>query len=437
MNVKELVKKYGGQSHLAQQLSIGQSAIAYWVKKNAIPSKWHAQLLTIANQQGVDILAADLLAVTLPSESAVTSPVKSSTAQSINIATDSGGALGIDYNSGAEQFLFYASDKGSVKVQVLVEGETVWASQKGIADIFDVTPQNISIHLQNVFENKELDEFSVSKEILLTATDNKKYQTKFYNLDAIISVGYRVNSYKATQFRRWATSLLKEYLIKGFAMDDERLKQGNQLFGKDYFDELLERIRRIRTSERMFWQKISDVYIQCSTDYDKNSPVTQAFFAEVQNKFHYAIHQHTAAELIMQRADANKPNMGVVSFTNMNKDGFVLKADVTIGKNYLKEQELDELDRLVENYLGTAELFAKRGIVMTMRDWVQKLDEFLRFNAYEVLSGSGKISSEAAKKHAMTEYERYRVEHDRNFKSDFDKLVEQAKFKKRLPKPRT
>jgi hypothetical protein len=318
-----------------------------------------------------------------------------------------------------------------------VEGETVWASQKGIADIFDISVSTINEHLKNIFESNELDEKSVIRKILITAADHKKYQTNFYNLDAIISVGYRVNSYKATQFRRWATSLLKEYLIKGFAMDDERLKQGNQLFGKDYFDELLERIRRIRTSERLFWQKITDVYAQCSTDYDKHSPTTQAFFAQVQNKFHYAIHRHTAAELIVQRADASKPNMGVVHFANMNKDGFVLKADVTIGKNYLKEQELDELDLLVENYLGTAELFAKRQIVMTMKDWVQKLDEFLRFNAYEVLTGQGSISSDAAKAHAMTEYEKFRVVHDRTFKSDFDQMVDEARLKRRLPKAKS
>jgi hypothetical protein len=431
MNVKELVKKYGGQAHLAQQLSIGQSAIAYWVKKNAIPSKWHAQLLTIAQQQGVHMQPTDLLAVSAPPP--IPSTPQTSPARQLLASRRSSDSVGNDYGSGAEQFLFYASDKGSVKVQVLVEGETVWASQKGIADIFDVSVQNINEHLQNIFEINELDPSATIRKTRIVADNGGTYNVNFYNLDAIISVGYRVNSYKATQFRRWATSLLKEYLIKGFAMDDERLKQGNQLFGKDYFDELLERIRRIRTSERMFWQKISDVYIQCSTDYDKNSPVTQTFFAQVQNKFHYAIHQHTAAELIVQRADASKPNMGVVHFANMHKDGFVLKADVTVGKNYLTPEELDELDRLVENYLGTAELFAKRKMVMTMRDWVQKLDEFLRFNAYAVLTDAGNTSSDTAKTHAMAEYEKYRVAHDRTFKSDFDKLVEAAKFKKRLP----
>ncbi len=440
MNVKELVKKYGGQSQLAQQLSIGQSAIAYWVKKNAIPSKWHAPLLTIANQQGVDILAADLLAVTLASDEGVASAEKLLTPANnkvSNLLEDGSSARINAYGNGAEQFLFYVSDKGSVKVQVLVEGETVWASQKGIADIFDVSVQNINEHLKKIFEINELDSSATIRKTRIVADNGATYSVNFYNLDAIISVGYRVNSYKATQFRRWATSLLKEYLIKGFAMDDERLKQGNQLFGKDYFDELLERIRRIRTSERLFWQKITDVYAQCSTDYDKHSPTTQAFFAQVQNKFHYAIHRRTAAELIVQRADANKPNMGVVHFANMNKDGFVLKADVTVGKNYLNEKELDELDRLVENYLGTAELFAKRQIVMTMKDWVQKLDDFLRFNAYEVLTGQGSINSDAAKAHAMTEYEKFRVVHDRTFKSDFDQMVDEAKLKRRLPKAKT
>nr|HQU62209.1 virulence RhuM family protein [Nitrosomonas sp.] len=255
----------------------------------------------------------------------------------------------------------------------------------------------------------------------------------FYNLDAIISVGYRVNSYKATQFRKWATSVLKEYLVKGFALDDDRLKQGNKLFGKDYFDELIERIRRIRTSERMFWQKVTDLYSQCSVDYDKNATVTQSFFAQVQNKFHYAIHHHTAAELVKERADATKPNMGLVHYANMHKDGMILKTDVPIGKNYLTPEELDELERLVENYLGTAELFAKRKIVMTMKDWVNKLDEFLRFNAYDVLEGSGKVSGDSAKKHALTEYEKFMAVHEKEFISDFDKFVDEVKIKKRLP----
>jgi transcriptional regulator with XRE-family HTH domain len=430
MNVKELVKKFGGQSLLAEKLGIGQSAIAYWVKKNAVPSKWHGQLLSLANSLGVDILAADLIAVDL-SDGRITpsmSPVMEHNAQS-NVFAQSAA-------NGAQQFLFYTSGGGALKIQVLLGDETVWASQKGMAEIFDVSLPTINEHLKNIFESKELDLSTVIRNFLITADDGKDYNVNFYNLDAIISVGYRVNSYKATQFRRWATTVLKEYLVKGFAMDDERLKQGNQLFGKDYFDELLERIRKIRTSERMFWQKVTDLYSQCSSDYDKESPVSKQFFAQIQNKFHYAIHHHTAAELIKERADANKPNMGLVHFTNINKDGVVLKSDI-IGKNFLSFEELDELDRLVENYLGAAELFAKRKIVMTMRDWVQKLDQFLLFNAYDVLDGYGRISSEAAKQHAYAEYEKFKIKQDENFKSDFDRLVTDAKIRRKLPKPPT
>jgi hypothetical protein len=422
MNVKDLVKKYGGQSVLAQHLGIGQSAIAYWVKKNAVPSKWHSQLLSLASSLGVDILAADLIAVDL-------SDANRRVAQTVQSEPPS--HLGMA--DGVQQFLFYASENGSLKIQVLLGDETVWATQQGIADIFDTSRENITTHLKNIFISNELDEASVCKEILQTAIDNKNYKTKFYNLDALISVGYRVNSYKATQFRRWATTILKEYLVKGFSMDDERLKQGNQLFGKAYFDELLERIRKIRTSERMFWQKVTDLYSQCSSDYDKNSPVSQQFFAQVQNKFHYAIHHHTAAELIKARANASKPNMGLVHYANIYKDGVVLKSDI-VGKNFLSVDELDELERVVENYLGTAELFARRKIVMTMKDWVQKLDEFLRFNAYQVLDGLGRISSDSAKQHAYAEYEKFRAKHDKEFKSDFDRLVTDAKIKNRLPK---
>jgi hypothetical protein len=301
-----------------------------------------------------------------------------------------------------------------------------------MAEIFDVSIPTISEHLKNIFDSNELEVSTVIRNFRTTAADDKDYRVSFYNLDAIISVGYRVNSYKATQFRRWATTVLKEYLVKGFAMDDARLKQGNQLFGKDHFDELLERIRKIRTSERMFWQKVTDLYIQCSNDYDKDAPVTKQFFAHIQNKFHYAIHHHTAAELIKERANSLKPNMGLIHYANMNKDGVILKSDIN-GKNFLSVDELDELERVVENYLGTAELFAKRKIVMTMKDWVQKLDEFFRFNSYDVLEGYGRISSDSAKQHAYAEYEKFKVKHDKEFKSDFDKLVTDAKIKRRLP----
>jgi hypothetical protein len=434
MNVKELVKKYGGQSTLAEQLGIGQSAVAYWVKRGAVPSKWHGKMLEIAQNRGVDIFATDLLAVDIGAAKNIQKSTEENSALRLIAAPSSLPDAG--RSEGVEQFMFYASENGTIKVQVLLGEETVWASQKGIADIFDVEANTINYHLKEIFDSKELSIESVTRKFRVTAADNKNYETGFYNLDAIISVGYRVNSYKATQFRRWATTILKEYLVKGFALDDERLKQGNQLFGKDYFDDLLERIRKIRTSERMFWQKVTDLYSQCSSDYDKNSPITHTFFAQVQNKFHYAIHHHTAAELIKNRADAKKPNMGLTHYANMHKDGVVLRSDI-VGKNFLTPDELDELERLVENYLGSAELFAKRKIVMTMKDWVQKLDEFLRFNSYDVLNGFGRVSSESAKTYAIAEYEKFRATQDKAFKSDFDRVVDEIKIKKRLPKSKT
>lgn len=423
MDVKTLVRKFGGQSILAAKLGIGQSAIAYWVKKNAIPTKWHQNLLSIANQESVEISANDLISVqrgNINEREPSTSLEQPSHLNRLDF-----------YDRSSDQFMFYASEKGVTKVQVLLGDETVWATQRGMAEIFDTTRENITIHLKNIFESNELSEISVCKETLLPADDGKEYITKLYNLDTIISVGYRVNSYKATQFRKWATTILKEYLIKGFALDDERLKQGNQLFGQDYFDELLERIRKIRTSERMLWEKVTDLYSQCSYDYDPQSDVTRNFFAQVQNKFHYAITHHTAAEIVKIRANSNKPNMGLTSYKNINKDQVILKSDVSIAKNYLQPEELDELERLVENYLGTAELFAKRKIIMTMKDWVNKLDEFLRFNSYDVLSDFGKVRADVAKKHALHEYEKYIKTHEREFKSDFNRFIEQAKFRKK------
>jgi hypothetical protein len=437
MNVKMLVKKFGGQSALAAQLGIGQSAIAYWVKKDSIPSKWHESLLSIAQTNGIDILATDLLSVNMDrSDSLNDASASHGRLSSSSTTPDSRPSkLNLAIPSGAEQFMFYAGENGITRVQVLLGDETVWASQKGMAEIFDIEPNTVGYHLKNVFEIKELDESTTTRRIRVVVDNGGNYEVLFYNLDAIISIGYRVNSYKATQFRRWATAILKEYLVKGFALDDERLKEGSRLFGKDYFEELLERIRKIRTSERMFWQKVTDLYSQCSVDYDKDSPVTQQFFAQIQNKFHYAIHKHTAAELIQIRADAKKPNMGLTHFANMNKDGILLKSDVITGKNYLTLDELDELERLVENYLGTAELFAKRKIVMTMKDWVAKLDDYFRFNSYDILEGLGRVSHDAAKQHALGEYEKFRIENDKKFKSDFDKLVDEAKVKRRLPKP--
>lgn len=424
MNVKAIVDMFGGQTALATLIGKGQSTVAYWVKSESIPARWHPKLLILAAQHGINLSVDDLINLPVIETHQIQSIERPERVVDVPEIVDS------------SAFMFYAAEDGAVKIQVLLGEETVWASQQGMADIFDIESNTVTYHLKNIFETNELSEESVTRKIRATASDNKNYNTKFYNLDAIISVGYRVNSYKATQFRRWATSVLKEYLIKGFALDDERLKQGNKIFGKDYFDELIERIRKIRTSERMFWQKVTDLYSQCSVDYDKNAPVTQSFFAQVQNKFHYAIHHHTAAELVKERADATKPNMGLVHYANMHKDGVILKTDVPIGKNYLTPEELDELERLVENYLGTAELFAKRKIVMTMKDWVNKLDEFLRFNAYDVLEGFGKVSGDLAKKHALTEYEKFIAVHEKAFRSDFDKFVDEVKIKKRLPKPR-
>lgn len=439
MGAKTVVEKFGGQTALARLIGINQSAISYWVKKGAIPSKWHSKLFEIALSSGIDLSASDFIDESTPStyRPSADGPTEIDYAEFIagSYMSDSTKASideekSVDAVMSTSPFMFY----GAEKVQVMLGDETVWSSQKGMSEIFDVDVRTISEHLVNIFSSGELDEGSVIRKFRTTAVDGKNYDTNFYNLDAIISVGYRVNSSKATQFRRWATSIIKEYMIKGYALDDERLKQGGNLFGQDYFDELLERIRKIRTSERMFWQKVTDLYSQCSSDYDKTSPITQQFFANVQNKFHYAIHQHTAAEIVKIRADASKPNMGLMHYANMHKDGVILKSDVSVGKNYLTPEELEELERLVENYLGSAELFAKRKILMTMKDWVQKLDEFFRFNAYDVLSGFGKVRGDDAKKHALSEYEKYMSIHEKEFRSDFDRFVDEVKVKKRLPR---
>ncbi|WP_293815228.1 virulence RhuM family protein, partial [Thiolapillus sp.] len=281
------------------------------------------------------------------------------------------------------EILLYGTDNGAVKVDVLYRDENFWLTQKRMAELFGVGVPAVSKHLKNIFETRELEEDRVVSILKTTAADGKTYRTRYYNLDAIIAVGYRVNSRQATQFRIWATQTLKEFIIKGFVLDDERLKQG-QRFGQDYFDELLERIREIRASERRFYQKITDIYAQCSADYDPNAETTQTFYATVQNKLHWAIHGHTAAELIRQRADASQPHMGLKSWKNAPK-GKVLKSDVAVAKNYLDEKELDELNHIVVMYLDYAELQAKKQRLMKMSDWVAKLDAFLRFNDYEIL----------------------------------------------------
>lgn len=326
------------------------------------------------------------------------------------------------------EILLYTTENNTVKVDVVFHDESFWMSQKKMAALFGVTIPTINEHLKNIFLNNELDENSVIRKFRTTASDGKNYKTQYYNLDAIISVGYRVNSNKATQFRIWATQTLKEFIIKGFVMDDERLKQG-KLFGEDYYEELLERIREIRTSERRFYQKITDIYAQCSADYDASSDVTKQFYATVQNKLHWAIHGNTAAELIKNRVDSAKPFMGLTSWKNSPK-GKILKSDVSIAKNYLDVSEIDELNLIAVMYLDYAELQAKKQRLMKMTDWAGKLDAFLSFNEYELLNGSGTVSAKVAKALAEKEFEVFRVEQDKQHQSDFDRLLEEMKDKK-------
>lgn len=321
----------------------------------------------------------------------------------------------------SSDIILYSSPEGNIKVEVIYSGETFWLTQKRMAELFGVAVPAVSKHLKNIFETGELQEDAVISKMETTAADGKNYLTAFYNLDAIIAVGYRVNSRQATQFRIWATKTLREFIIKGFVLDDERLKQGKR-FGKDYFDELLERIREIRASERRFYQKITDIYEQCSIDYNKDAEITQTFFKTVQNKLHWAITGKTAAQIIAERAKASEPNMGLQTWKNA-PTGKILKTDVSIAKNYLIEKEIKELERVVTMYLDYAENQAARQIPMKMADWVQKIDAFLQFNEYKILKDAGKVSHEVAKKLAEKEYEKYRVIQDRNFESDFDKEV--------------
>lgn len=324
------------------------------------------------------------------------------------------------------EIILYTTPQGDVRVEVIVQDETVWLTQKAMGELFGVAKSTISEHLSNIFLSQELVEDSVVRKIRTTAADGKNYNTQFYNLDAIISVGYRVNSQQATQFRIWATKTLKEFIIKGFVLDDERLKQGKKLFGKDYFDELLERIREIRASERRFYQKITDIYSECSIDYDPKAEITVTFYKMVQNKLHWAITGQTAAEIISKRADAELPNMGLTTWKNSPK-GKILKSDVSVAKNYLNEQEIAELNRVVTMYLDYAENQAARQIPMKMKDWVDKLDAFLHFNDYSVLKNAGTISAEIAKKLANDQYEKFRVRQDSEYESDFDREIKRIK----------
>lgn len=323
-------------------------------------------------------------------------------------------------------FLLYTTPAGGVRVEVFIQEETVWLTQKAIATLFGVGVPAISKHLKNIFEQGELIENSVISILETTAPDGKNYQTQYYNLDAIISVGYRVNSVQATQFRIWATQTLKEYIQKGFVMDDERLKQGKTLFGKDYFDELLERIREIRSSERRFYQKITDIYA-LAADYDKNAETTKDFFTTVQNKLHWAIAGKTAAEIIYSEADASKIYMGLQTWKNA-PEGKILKSDVAVAKNYLNEAHIQELNRIVSAYLDLAENNAKRQQIIRMGDWAKFLDGFLQLSNYPILTHKGKVSQLEAKLKAESEYEKYRVIQDQLYESDFDKDI------KNLPK---
>jgi len=329
----------------------------------------------------------------------------------------------------SDEIILYTSPDGEKRVEVYYQGETVWLTQKQLAELYNVDRSVITKHLGNIFSEGELREDSVSAIFAHTAEDGKTYQIRYYNLDAIIAVGYRVNSHEATRFRIWATQTLKEYIIKGFALDDERLKQ-NKRFGRDYFEELLERIREIRASERRFYQKITDIYQQCSIDYDMDAEVTQLFFKTVQNKLHWAITGQTAAEIVAGRASAKKPHMGLATWKNAPK-GKILKSDVSIAKNYLREEEIKGLERIVSMYLDYAENQAARQIPMKMTDWVRKLDAFLKFNEYDILNNAGSVSHEVAQELAEEEYKKFRVEQDRTFESDFDREIKKLQRKKR------
>lgn len=328
----------------------------------------------------------------------------------------------------SSDIILYSTGTGDVKIEVLFSEETFWLPQKRMALLFGVDVRTINEHLKNIFKTPELNENSVIRNFRITAADGKNYPTNLYNLDAIIAVGYRVNSLQATQFRIWATKILREFMIKGFVLDDERLKQGKR-FGKDYFDELLERIREIRASERRFYQKITDIYQQCSINYNKEAEITLKFFKTVQNKLHWAVTGKTAAQLIAERADSSKPSMGLQTWKNIPK-GKILKSDVGVAKNYLNEKEIKELERIVSMYLDYAENQAARQVPMKMSDWVNKLDAFLKFNEYNILKDAGKISHEIALKLAEDEYDKFRVIQDRNYESDFDEEVKKLTAEK-------
>lgn len=327
-------------------------------------------------------------------------------------------------SSAAEYLTFVAStgeDKDSIEMRY--EDENIWLTQKMMATLYDVSVAAINQHLKKIFEDGELQEEAVIKKYLITATDGKKYNTNHYNLQAIIAVGFKVNNQRAVRFRVWANQIVEQYTIKGWAMDEERLKNGGTVLTKEYFEEQLERIREIRISERNFYQKLTDIYAT-SLDYDRNALTTKEFFAKVQNKMHYAVHRHTAAELIYERADAEKPHMGLHTWKDA-PNGKIKKSDVSVAKNYLTEDEMKSMELIVSAYLDLAENRARRHIPMTMEDWAKRLDIYLQADDLEVLKDAGKISAQLAKMHAETEFEKYRVVQDRLYQSDFDRYLEE------------
>lgn len=337
--------------------------------------------------------------------------------------SDTVSSVGLISNLLDSNILFYKTAQGESRIEVVFNGDTFWMSQKRMADLFGVDVRTVNYHLKQIFESGELSETGTIRKIGMVQAEGDRDVERtplFYNLDAIIAVGYRVNSYQATQFRIWATSVLKEYLVKGYALDDERLKQGRH-FGKDYFDDLLERIREIRTSERRYYQKITDIYAECSSDYDATSQSTKLFFKMVQNMMHQAVTHHTAAEIVYQRADAQMPNMGLTTWKNA-PDGRVQRSDSIVAKNYLSDSEITELNSITTSFLDFAESRARRHIIMTMEDWRRRLEQFLSMNDYDVIVSSGTISQKEARDKAYNEYDKFKLIQDKTFVSDFDKF---------------
>lgn len=321
------------------------------------------------------------------------------------------------------QFVLYSIDQEDIKIKVAIKDETIWVTQRGMAELFGCTSDNISLHLKNIYAERELSEISTTEDFSVVQSEGSRQVTRnvrFYNLDAVISVGYRVNSHRATQFRIWATSVLKEFIKKGFVLDDERLKQGETVFGKDYFRELLERVRSIRASERRIWQQITDIFAECSIDYDKNSPVTQEFYATVQNKFHYAITGQTAAEIVYSKADSSQEHMGLTTWKN-SPDGRILKSDVTIAKNYLDEKQIRRLERTVSGFFDYVEDLIEDNHTFTMQQFAESINAFLEFRQYKILQGKGTVSKLDAELKATSEYDIFNK--TQQITSDFDKEV--------------